>query len=167
MPVQPLNHTHFMKEALRLASQAAYEDEVPVGALLVREGLILGQGYNQMIGRSDPTAHAEIMALRDASQYFGNYRLPQTTLYVTLEPCLMCFGALVLARVATLVYGAPDPKRGFSRFIKPDDHTHLHHHMTIMTGVMADACCLAITQFFQTKRERGKRKWLRRGDPEP
>ncbi|UCC56404.1 MAG: hypothetical protein JSU75_01100, partial [Gammaproteobacteria bacterium] len=103
---------HWMREALVQASTAEGQGEVPVGAVLVMDDDLIGSGWNQPIGRHDPSAHAEIMALRDAGQQLGNYRLAQSILYVTLEPCLMCVGALVHARVARVVYGAADPKSG-------------------------------------------------------
>ena len=105
-------HEHWMRRALTLADRAADEGEVPVGALLVREGQVLGEGWNQVIGARDPTAHAEIVALRDAARAVGNYRLPGAVLYVTLEPCTMCAGAMVHARVSELVFAAREPKAG-------------------------------------------------------
>jgi tRNA(adenine34) deaminase len=105
-------HEHWMHRALTLADRAAAEDEVPVGAVLVCEGKVLGEGWNQVIGAGDPTAHAEIVALRDAARAAGNYRLPGAVLYVTLEPCTMCAGALVHARVSELVFAAREPKAG-------------------------------------------------------
>src|SRR5690554_300266 len=105
-------HEHWMRQALALAARAEEQGEVPVGAVLVREGGVLGEGFNQPISSHDPTAHAEITALRDAARRAGNYRLPDSTLYVTIEPCAMCCGALVHARVAKVVFGAREPKAG-------------------------------------------------------
>ena len=156
-----MDHETHMREAIRLAENAAGLDEVPVGAVVVREGLRLGEGFNRNIGDSDPTAHAEINALRDACHYFGNYRLPEATLYVSLEPCLMCFSAMVHARIKTLVYGAPDPKAGFSGFLDASRLERLNHRMEIVSGVLADEAAAQIQAFFQAKRTRGKRKWMK------
>ena len=143
----------FMREALALARQAAACDEVPVGAVLVRDGEILGRGFNQPIGRHDPSAHAEIMALRDAAARLGNYRLPGTTLYVTLEPCAMCVGAIFHARVEKVYFGAADPKTGvagsvFDLFAD----LRLNHHATVTGGLLADECAALLSAFFAARR---------------
>ena len=156
-----MDHRAYMAEALSLAEQAAALDEVPVGALLVRQGINLGEGFNRNIETSDPTAHAEINALREACAYLGNYRLKGSTLYVTLEPCLMCFTAMIHARVSTLVYGAADPKTGFSRFLDGSGLALFNHQMNIIAGVRQAESAELIRNFFRTKRERGKRKWMK------
>ncbi|MDJ0841151.1 MAG: tRNA adenosine(34) deaminase TadA [Acidobacteriota bacterium] len=156
-----MDHESLMREALRLAEIAAGADEVPVGAVIVKDGLLLGQGYNQNITARDPTAHAEIMALREGCDYYDNYRLTGSTLYVTLEPCLMCFTALVHARVQTLVYGAPDLKAGFSLFLDEAARAGLNHQLEIISGVLEAECVETIQAFFREKRQRGKRKWMR------
>ena len=121
----------FMKQALLLAAQAALQGEVPVGAIVVKNGLIIGQGSNSPIGKHDPTAHAEVMAMRNAAEYLGNYRLVDCTLYVTLEPCAMCAGAIQHARIARLVYGASDPKTGAcGSVINLMAEPKLNHHTT-------------------------------------
>ena len=150
-----------MQQALALAEQAGALDEVPVGARLIRGDQVLGEGFNQNISSSDPTAHAEIVCLREAAKYVSNYRLPGATLYVTLEPCPMCFTALVHARIQRLVYGAEDPKGGFQRFFDPDRLTLFNHHMEIVPNVLAEKAACQIRHFFREKRERGKRKWLK------
>jgi len=154
-------HEDHMRAAMLLAVNAAGLDEIPVGAVIYRDGQLLGQGFNRNIGCSDPTAHAEIVALRDACGYFLNYRLPGAVLYVTLEPCLMCFAALIHARIELLVYGAPDPKTGYSRFLDAASMSRFNHEMKIEAGVLAEECGRQMRDFFQEKRERGKRKWLK------
>lgn len=144
-----------MTAALALARQAAALDEVPVGAVVVCDGQIVGQGCNQPIGRHDPTAHAEILALRDAAQRLGNYRLPDCTLYVTLEPCLMCAGAIMHARIARVVYGARDPKTGVAgSVLDVFAETRLNHHARIEGGVLAEACSRLLSDFFAARRRR-------------
>jgi len=145
----------FMGQALELAREAAAAGEVPVGALVVREGVVVGRGWNQPIGRHDPTCHAEVMALRDAAQRLGNYRLPGCTLYVTLEPCVMCAGAIMHARIARVVFGAADPKTGAAGsivdlFAEP----RLNHHATVTGGVMAADCGTLLSAFFAARRGR-------------
>ena len=156
-----MDHETMMREALRLAEVAAGNDEVPVGAMVMKDAVLLGQGYNQNITARDPTAHAEIMALREACAYYENYRLTGATLYVTLEPCLMCYTALVHARVQTLVYGAPDLKAGFTLFLDEEARGRLNHRMDIVPGVLEADCVATIQAFFREKRQRGKRKWMR------
>lgn len=145
----------WMEEALALAREAATLGEVPVGAVVVFDGLIVGRGFNQPIGRDDPTAHAEVMALRDAAKNLGNYRLPGCELYVTLEPCVMCSGAIFHARIARVVYGARDPKTGVagSVFDLYAD-TRLNHHAVIEGGVLGEACGRLLSSFFAARRQR-------------
>jgi tRNA(adenine34) deaminase len=142
-----------MEVALGLAGEAARAGEVPVGAVVVVNEEIVGRGFNRPISAQDPTAHAEVVALRDAAQQLGNYRLTGATLYVTLEPCLMCVGALVHARVGTLVYGAPEPKAGA---IDSTQHAHKHaalnHRMTVVSGVLASECKTLMQEFFKARR---------------
>ena len=142
-----------MREALLLARQAAALDEVPVGAVVEQDGKIIGRGFNQPIGRSDPTAHAEIMALRDAAGLLGNYRLPGCTLYVTLEPCAMCVGAIMHARIARVVYGAVDPKTGAcGSVIDLFAESRLNHHTEVFGGVLAEECGGLLSGFFSALR---------------
>lgn len=144
-----------MREALALAREAAAADEVPVGALLVIDGVIVGRGFNQPIGRHDPTAHAEVMALRDAAANVGNYRLPGSTLYVTLEPCVMCAGAIMHARVGRVVFGARDPKTGAAgSVVDLFAEARLNHHAEIVDGVLAAECGALLSGFFAARRGR-------------
>ncbi len=145
----------FMRAALDLAREAATLDEVPVGALVVVDGDIVGRGFNQPISRHDPTAHAEIMALRDAASRLGNYRLPGSTLYVTLEPCVMCAGAIMHARVARVVFGARDPKTGAAgSVVDLFAEGRLNHHAEIEGGVLADECGRLLSSFFAARRSK-------------
>ncbi len=142
-----------MRAALDLARQAATLDEVPVGAVVVVDGEIVGRGFNQPVSRQDPTAHAEIMALRDAAQRLKNYRLPGSTLYVTLEPCTMCTGAMFHARVARVVFGARDPKTGAAGSVLDlYSEARLNHHAEIEGGVLAEECGAMLSSFFAAKR---------------
>lgn len=147
----------WMRQALALARQAAAEDEVPVGAVLVRDGERLADGYNRPISASDPSAHAEMACLRDAARRMGNYRLTGTTLYVTLEPCVMCVGALVHARVQRLVYAAPEPRTGAveSRFQLLADGLH-NHRVSVTGGLLADESARLLRDFFQARRRAAK-----------
>ena len=148
-----MNHTHWMRQALELARLAAKAGEVPVGALLVLDGRQVGAGRNGTIETRDPTAHAEIRALRDASLALGNHRLPGTTLYVTVEPCTMCAGALVHARVAHLVYGALEPKAGaVVSTLRALDNPALNHRVEVTGGVLAAECGDLMTAFFRERR---------------
>jgi len=145
----------FMREALGLARQAAACEEVPVGAVLVRDGDILGRGFNQPISRHDPSAHAEIMALRDAAARLGNYRLPGTTLYVTLEPCAMCVGAILHARVERVFFGATDAKTGAAgSVVDLFSELRLNHHASATGGLLADECSALLSAFFAARRAR-------------
>ncbi|HJO11362.1 MAG TPA: tRNA adenosine(34) deaminase TadA [Gammaproteobacteria bacterium] len=148
------SHEHWMMQALVQAEIAADRDEVPVGAVLVRDGELLGSGFNQPISSNDPTAHAEIMALREAAQKDHNYRLPGTCLYVTLEPCTMCIGALVHARVEHLVFGAREPR--FGAVVSQQmllRETSFNHHLGFTEGVLADDCANMLQSFFKSKRD--------------
>ncbi len=144
-----------MGVALELAREAARCDEVPVGAIVVREGEIVGRGFNQPIRRRDPTAHAEVVALRDAAARLGNYRLPGCTLYVTLEPCVMCIGAMFHARIARVVFGAHDPKTGAAgSVIDLFQVERLNHHAEVVGGVRAAECGALLSAFFAARRQK-------------
>jgi tRNA(adenine34) deaminase len=147
-----------MREALRLAAQAGERGEVPVGALIVRDGIVLGQAFNQPISGCDPTAHAEIVALRQAAEAVGNYRLPGATCYVTIEPCHMCAGALVHARIGRLVFGAREPKAGavVSRN-QLLDAPYLNHRVVWEEGVLERQCAAIVSDFFAGKRRQAAR----------
>ena len=143
----------FMREALALARRAAAEGEVPVGAVLVRDGTVIGAGWNRPIVSHDPTAHAEVCALRDAAERVGNYRLPGTTLYVTLEPCPMCAGAIVNARVKRLVFGCTNPKAGAVETLYTIvTDPRLNHRVEVRGGVLATECAAELSQFFAALR---------------
>jgi tRNA(adenine34) deaminase len=142
-----------MEEALRCARRALDAEEVPVGAVVVCAGRIVGRGWNRNISEHDPTAHAEILALREAGRSIGNYRLVDCELYVTIEPCSMCAGAAVLARVRRLVYGADDPKAGAVRsIVQVANHPGLNHHMALQSGVLAGRCAEIVQEFFRQRR---------------
>ena len=145
--------TEYMQHALALAHQAALKGEVPVGAIIVKDGEIIGRGSNAPIGLHDPTAHAEINAMREAAQYLGNYRLVDCTLYVTLEPCAMCSGAMQHARIEKLVYGASDPKTGAcGSVINLMAEPKLNHHTEVVGGILAEECGALLTAFFKQRR---------------
>lgn len=147
----------FMREALRLAAGAAELGEVPVGAVVVKDNEIIGRGFNQPIGNHDPTSHAEIMALRDAAKKLGNYRLIDCTLYVTLEPCAMCVGALLHARVARVVWGAAEPKGGAcGSVVNLPAEPKLNHHAEFVGGVLADQSRAILQAFFRQRRTNGE-----------
>ena len=148
---------HFMQRALVLAGQARDAGEVPVGAVVVMDGEIIGEGHNQPISAHDPTAHAEIIALRAAALNTGNYRLPGAQLYVTLEPCCMCAGAIIHARIAEVFYGADDPKTGAagSRFDVLTSDRH-NHQVAVTGGVMGDTAGNLLRDFFRQRRKRDK-----------
>ena len=141
-----------MRAALREAGKAAAAGEVPVGAVIVRQGRIVARGSNEPIRRSDPTAHAEIVALRRAARKAGNYRLPDCELFVTVEPCAMCLGAIVQARVRRLVYGAADPKAGAVSSIMTFPFARTNHRLEVVAGVLADECAGALREFFRGRR---------------
>jgi len=143
----------FMRSALELAALAAERGEVPVGAVVVKDGAIVGRGFNRPITSSDPTAHAEIVALREAAAALHNYRLPGCELYVTLEPCAMCVGAMVHARIARIVYGASDPKTGAcGSIVDLPNLATFNHHGTFEGGVLAEECSGVLSRFFAARR---------------
>ena len=146
-------HERWMQQALHLAEHAASLDEVPVGAVVVLEGELLGEGYNQVISAADPSAHAEIVALRDAAKKVGNYRLPGATLYVTLEPCTMCAGALIHARIAELVFAAREPKAGVvCSTCELLDEPRYNHKIRWQEGVLASQSSALLQDFFRARR---------------
>lgn len=150
---KPETDIYYMRRALELARRAEAAGEVPIGALVVLEGEAIGEGCNQPIGANDPTAHAEIVALRAAAARCGNYRLSGATLYVTLEPCAMCAGAIVQARLARVVYGAADPKAGAAGSVfQLLDSPALNHRAAIAGGVLAEECGEMLKRFFQARR---------------
>ena len=143
-----------MGEALDEARIGLDEDEVPIGCVLVKNGRVVGRGHNRKEGLSDPTAHAEILALRQAAQSLGSWRLCGVTLYVTAEPCLMCFGAALQARIARLVYGCPEPKFGaVSRLADEGRLQGANHTISVVGGVLEDRCAALLRQFFGDKRQ--------------
>ncbi len=145
--------TGWMQHALTLAGQAAAAGEVPVGAVVVKDGVVVGRGYNQPISRHDPTAHAEIMALRDAALHLGNYRLPGCELYVTLEPCCMCVGAIMHARLARVIFGAADAKTGAcGSVLNLFAEARLNHHTLVQGGMLAGEAAQLLTGFFAQRR---------------
>ena len=157
IPASQEQDVRFMRAALAMAQQAEAAGEVPVGAVVVRDGELIGRGYNAPISGHDPSAHAEIAALRDAARHVGNYRLTGCELYVTLEPCVMCVGAMFHARIARVIYGARDPKTGaagsvFNLFTE----TRLNHHARIEGGVLAEECGKLLSDFFAKRRAQQK-----------
>ena len=143
----------WMRHALDLANRAGEEGEVPVGAVIVKEGQLVGEGWNRTINRNDPSAHAEILALRDAGERLANYRLPGCSLYVTLEPCAMCAGAMIHARLERLIFGAPDPKTGaagglFDLLLNPGHN----HRVQVSGGCLAAECGRLLQNFFRARR---------------
>lgn len=149
----------FMTEALALAREAWQLGEVPVGAVVVRDGQVVGRGFNHPIAAVDPSGHAEVMALRDAARNLGNYRLPGCTLYVTVEPCVMCAGAIFHARIGRVVYGAPEPKTGAAgSVVDLFREARLNHHAEVLGGVMAEECARLVSAFF------AERRLARKGD---
>ena len=143
----------FMREAISLARSAECLGEVPVGAVVVFEGEIVGRGFNSPIGETDPTAHAEIAALRDAARHLENYRLPGCELFVTLEPCAMCAGAILHSRIARVVYGARDPKTGVhGSVVDLFAVDRLNHHTEVLGGVLAEECGRLLSNFFAERR---------------
>ena len=153
-----LPHEVFMEMALQQAQQAAAEDEVPVGAIIVRDSRVIGSAYNQRAMLKDPTAHAEMLAITQAAEAIGDWRLERCTMYVTLEPCPMCAGAIVQARIPTVVYGASDPKAGAARSLyQLLDDTRLNHRCEVIPDVMAAPCGQILTDFFRRQRQLGKK----------
>lgn len=150
---------YWMQYALSLAEKAQQQGEIPVGAVIVRDNEVIGEGWNQSITLNDPSAHAEVMAIRDAGQRIGNYRLINSTLYVTLEPCPMCSGALVHSRIARLVFGATDAKTGAAGSVMNIvNHDKLNHQLEVESGVCADLCSSKISNFFKMRREQKKQQ---------
>lgn len=148
-----------MKAALKLAARAETRGEVPIGALLVREGKVLGRGYNLRETRRRPTAHAELLAIEAAAKKLGAWRLADTTLYVTLEPCLMCWGAILLARIPRVVYGADDPKAGVcGSILSLHEEKRFNHHPELIRGVLAEESGRILSDFFKRLREEKKPK---------
>jgi tRNA(adenine34) deaminase len=146
-------HQSFMRLALELAQEARRLGEVPVGAVIVVDGRVAGAGHNRPIASNDPTAHAEIVAMREASARLGNYRLSGATLYVTVEPCLMCVGAMVHARIAMLVYGAPEPKAGaVASTQRAHEHAALNHRIEVVSGVLENESRALMQEFFREQR---------------
>lgn len=142
-----------MREALQLAQAAGARGEVPVGAVVVKDGVVIGRGHNQPIAGHDPTAHAEVMALREAARHAGNYRLPGCSLYVTLEPCVMCAGAMMHARMARVIFGANDPKTGAcGSVLNLFAEARLNHHAVVTGGVLADEAGQLLKDFFARRR---------------
>jgi tRNA(adenine34) deaminase len=149
-----LSDETFMREALALALQARALGEVPVGAVVVKDGVIVGRGFNQPITSNDPTTHAEIVALRDAAKNIQNYRLVDCELFVTLEPCMMCVGAMLHARVKRVVFGAMEPKTGVcGSVMNLPDEAKLNHHATFTGGVLTDECGAMLKDFFAERRK--------------
>ena len=150
-----MDDQYYMREALSLARSAECLGEVPVGAVVVYDGHIIGRGFNSPIGASDPTAHAEIAALRDAARYRNNYRLPDCELFVTLEPCAMCAGAILHSRISRVVYGARDPKTGVhGSVVDLFAVERLNPHTVVVGGVLADECGELLSSFFAARRVR-------------
>ncbi|MEI8631744.1 tRNA adenosine(34) deaminase TadA [Vibrio sp. PP-XX7] len=153
-PSFSIEDEQFMRRAIQLAAQAEQEGEVPVGAVLVKAGQIIAEGWNQSIGSHDATAHAEIQTLRQAGQTLENYRCPETTLYVTLEPCSMCAGALLHSRVQRIVYGASDLKTGAAgSVLNLFEGKGVYHYATIEKGLLEDECRQQLQQFFRRRRK--------------
>jgi tRNA(adenine34) deaminase len=148
-----VNDESFMREALALAEEAGAAGEVPVGAVVVKDGVVIGRGHNHPIGARDPTAHAEIAALRAAAQHLGNYRLGGCDLYVTLEPCAMCAGAILHARITRLIYGALDPKTGAcGSVVDLFSEARLNHHTAVFPRVLMGECGALLQRFFAARR---------------
>jgi len=151
--IRAVNHEFFMREALVEAERARDSREVPIGAVVVVGGEIVGRGFNQPIGSSDPTAHAEIVAIRGAARHVGNYRLADSSLYVTIEPCLMCVGALVHARIDTLIYGCAEPKSGaVVSTVAGGELPGLNHRFAVVSNVLAEECRALVQSFFKERR---------------
>ncbi len=147
-----MSHDDFMRLALEQAHLARDAGEVPVGAVVILDGRVVGAGYNQPIRALDPTAHAEVMAIRAAARALRNYRLPGSALYVTVEPCLMCVGAIVHARVGTVVYGATDPKAGALRSTLDPGTLPLNHRFAVVEGVLREQSAAILQEFFRSRR---------------
>lgn len=153
----------WMQQAIRLAAKAEQQGEVPVGAVLVKDDQVLGEGWNQMISLNDPSAHAEMQAIRAAAAHMGNYRLPDCTLYVTLEPCSMCAGVMVHSRIKRLVFGATDLKTGAAgSVLNLVQHGGFNHQLEVVSGVLAAKCATQLSAFFQRRRQEHKAAKQRR-----
>ena len=151
-----MDHEHFMRLALAEAALARQAGEVPIGAIVVLDAEVIGTGFNQPIGAKDPTAHAEVVALRAASTALSNYRLTGATMYVTVEPCLMCVGAMVHARIGTVVYGATEPRSGaIVSMTSAHEFAGLNHRLAAIGGVLEDECRAIIQEFFKVRRSAG------------
>ena len=162
--LEKAEHRRFMQMALNLAKKSGREGEIPVGAVIVVSGEVVGRGYNQNIRKNDPSAHAEILALRQAARKMGNYRLTSATVYYTLEPCLMCAGALIWARVRCLVYGARDSKAGaIDSQLQLAETQFSNHRYTVISGILATDSAELLKEFFKGKRAR----LLETGRPRP
>lgn len=154
MNIDPADISH-MRIALDLARQAWTAGEVPVGAVVVKDSMVVGRGFNAPISRHDPSAHAEIQALRDAASRLGNYRLPGCSLYVTIEPCTMCAGAILHARIARVVYGAPDSKTGAcGSVVDLFGNPRLNYHAEVVSGILAAECSQLLSDFFAERRRK-------------
>lgn len=152
--MREVSHETFMRQALAEARKAGDAGEVPVGAVVVLDGEVIGAGFNQPISSHDPTAHAEVVALRAAAARAGNYRLTGSTLYVTVEPCLMCVGAMVHARVGLVVYGATEPKAGaVVSMTRAHELPQLNHRLQVEGGILEDECREAVQAFFRSRRQ--------------
>ena len=158
-PAGMMSDASMMRAAITLARQAGAIGEVPVGAIVVRDGIIVGRGFNAPIAHHDPTAHAEIQALREAARRVGNYRMPDCDLFVTLEPCAMCAGAILHARIQRVVFGARDPKTGAAgSVIDLFAQERLNHHTGVTAGVLGDECGAMLTDFFARRREMARER---------
>jgi tRNA(adenine34) deaminase len=145
-----------MRAAIELARQARSEGEVPVGAVVVLDGVVIGEGFNRPIGSCDPTAHAEVVALRDAARRIGNYRLTGASVYVTIEPCQMCVGAMIHARISRVIYGTREPKAGaIESAMRAHEHPSLNHRMEATGGVLDAECRELMQEFFRSRRALG------------
>jgi tRNA(adenine34) deaminase len=151
----PVTHELHMRRAIDEARRALAVGEVPIGAVVVVDGVVVAAGFNQPIVAQDPTAHAEMLALREAARKAGNYRLSGATLYATIEPCLMCAGALIHARVARLVYGAAEPKFGAVSSLLDLSALRVNHRLEVVDGVLEDECRALLVDFFKSRRDRG------------
>jgi tRNA(adenine34) deaminase len=150
-------HPYYMRRALELADIAYGKGEIPIGAVVVYQGNIIGEGYNQTISTLDPSAHAEMVAIRKAAKTIGNYRLVDCCLYVTIEPCSMCTGLLVHSRISELVFGAVEPKAGaICSATKVSDQAHFNHQFNVTSGILAEQCSDIMSRFFKERRERKK-----------
>jgi tRNA(adenine34) deaminase len=151
-----MNHLYFMRTAIQEAMKALDEGEVPVGAVIVKEGAIIGRGYNRMENLPDSTAHAEIIAISAASSRLSSWRLDECTMYVTLEPCLMCMGALMQSRITTIIYGAPDPRAGAidSHYYQQEIERTYGYYPTIIPNILSEECSEVISSFFKKVRKK-------------